>query len=202
MSQTPTSSEKITNTDIGTPISPKIDTPPSTPLHSPRVPENTKTPDTEVVISSSHDPVLSCIYKTPPSSPLKDGMPVCSPTLAIAHSHGSSPNASTHSRDNSVLHPINLEPSIDHSSNFQPGPVSSTMSERHFDGDLTKERVTGSNILAAADEWVVDILTGMKGDGIRPPFSDLEAKSPYSPVVQSKPIFDQTPRTELTQVPI
>lgn len=107
----------------------------------------------------------------------------------VSPSQWSSPQAFTHLEARSFIQPPENEPSVDHTSSSQPGPVSSNMSERYFDGDLPDERTTGSNILVVGDEWVVQSLTEMRGDGIKPPFSYMKEKSPEAPVVQLKPIF-------------
>ncbi|KAG5594611.1 hypothetical protein H5410_035843 [Solanum commersonii] len=75
----------------------------------------------------------------------------------------------------------------------QPGPVSSTLSERLVDGDLLVEKGTESSILAADKEWVVQSLTEMNGD-IQPPFSDMECKL-LDPVKYGEPLFDHTLNT-------
>lgn len=59
---------------------------------------------------------------------------------------------------------------------FQPGPVSLTMSERLFDGDLPAEKEMKSNILYVGDEWVVQSLTDMNED-IQTSFSEVGYKS-------------------------
>ncbi|KAH0665068.1 hypothetical protein KY285_026274 [Solanum tuberosum] len=73
-----------------------------------------------------------------------------------------------------------------------PGPVSSIMSERLFYGDLLEEKGTKSNILAAAEELVVQSLTSLKGD-IQPLFSEADCKSPEQVPIKVHSVCGQTP---------
>ncbi|KAK4721753.1 hypothetical protein R3W88_011986 [Solanum pinnatisectum] len=60
-----------------------------------------------------------------------------------------------------------------------------------IEGERTKSR-----ILAAGEEWVVQILTTLKRD-IHSPLSEVEWKSPDPVPNMSTPLFDKTPKFEI-----
>lgn len=64
---------------------------------------------------------------------------------------------STHLEAHSVLKAPIVDAQVKPDVVSQPGPISSTMSERLFDGDLLEERSNDSNILTVKDEWVYGV---------------------------------------------
>ncbi|WMV45940.1 hypothetical protein MTR67_039325, partial [Solanum verrucosum] len=89
----------------------------------------------------------------------------------------------------SVVKPVVGVPNEDIDVTSQRELVSSMISERLFDGDLSKRKGTESNILAKGEEWVVKSLATLKGD-IQPPFSEAYYKSSDLVLNISRPIFD------------
>ncbi|KAH0729730.1 hypothetical protein KY290_000858 [Solanum tuberosum] len=76
----------------------------------------------------------------------------------------------------------------------QPGPVSSTMYERLFEGDLPKGKGMESNLLAATEEVVVQSLASLKRD-IQPTLLEQECRSPKQVPHGVQPVYDKTPET-------
>ncbi|KAH0722334.1 hypothetical protein KY290_005014 [Solanum tuberosum] len=72
-------------------------------------------------------------------------------------------------------------------------PVSSTMSDRIFDGDLPKGKETEPNILLAAEELVVQSLASLRRV-IQSPFLEGECRSLEQVPQWVQPVFDKTPK--------
>ncbi|KAH0705608.1 hypothetical protein KY289_010684 [Solanum tuberosum] len=73
--------------------------------------------------------------------------------------------------------------------------VSSTMSERLFDGDLPEGRGPKSNILAASAKlMVVQSLASLRGEA-QPTLLEKELRSPEQVPHSVQPVFDQTPKS-------
>lgn len=96
--------------------------------------EEANTHYNEVIATPSADPTSN------PSS--KEDTLVCSPTLELSPSQGSSPNVSTHSEAQSMPKALVIDLSLDDVPTFQSVPISSTMSEQNFDGDPPYGRAT------------------------------------------------------------
>lgn len=116
--------------------SPNINTPPSLPLHAPIKPDELH--------------------------PLTQGLDPSSPTLPIS-------SKSRLIRLDSLsaipyLSPMETSLSVaEEQGNTSPlGHNSSSLSEKHFKGDLVKNRETESNILAKGPEWVAKNLLGLR----------------------------------------
>ncbi|KAG5630561.1 hypothetical protein H5410_002278 [Solanum commersonii] len=95
----------------------------------------------------------------------------------------------------SVVKPTPETPTEDIEFVSQRGPVSSTMSERLFEGDLPKGKGMESNLLASAEELVVvQSLASLKRD-IQPTHLEQECKSPKQATHGVQPVYDKTPET-------
>lgn len=77
---------------------------------------------------------------------------------------------------------------------FPLGPTSSSFSEKHFEGDLNKDKGMESNILAKRLEWVEKILLGLKEYEHT---ARDEAISLDLTLELGTPVFDQTPVSEI-----
>ncbi|KAK4729562.1 hypothetical protein R3W88_022550 [Solanum pinnatisectum] len=77
-------------------------------------------------------------------------------------------------------------------SSSQPGPLPSVLSDLLFEGDLSKERKSEPNILAASEELVVESLTKMR-EGIRTPFSEEGERTHEDSLETPEPLFNRTP---------
>lgn len=149
---------------------PNINTPPTTPLHSP----------------VKHDKL----------HPLNQGLTPSSPTLhtpsASAPIGLESPSALPD------LNPIVPPPSFteEQGNTSPPGHTSSSLSEKYFEGDLIEDKGTEFNILAKGPELVDKNLLGRKdGDqDVR-----KEPTSPDVTLAVGTLIFDQTPVMILNQ---
>ncbi|KAG5579772.1 hypothetical protein H5410_050399 [Solanum commersonii] len=99
---------------------------------------------------------------------------------------------SLNSEAQSVVKPATEAPTEDLDVVSQPDPISSTMYERIFYGDLPEGKGTESNILVAAEELVVQSLALLKRD-MQSPFLEGECRSLEQAPQRVQPVFDQTP---------
>ncbi|KAG5579663.1 hypothetical protein H5410_050290 [Solanum commersonii] len=94
-----------------------------------------------------------------------------------------------------VVKPVIKTPTEDLEVGSQPGPVSSTMSERLFEGDLPEGKGINSNILADVEELVVaHSLASLRGY-TQTSLLEEECRSPEQVPHSVNPMFDQTPET-------
>ncbi|KAG5595341.1 hypothetical protein H5410_036573 [Solanum commersonii] len=122
-----------------------------------------------------------------------------SPTLVLSPSPSKSQDALNNSEAQFVVKPpTNANPSdVDVTS--QSGPISFTMFEQMFNGNLLLGKGTESNIFATRDEWVVHCFTDMRGV-IHPPFLEAECKSP-NPVISLQRNYWEMPRRKVKHEP-
>ncbi|KAH0725065.1 hypothetical protein KY284_000930 [Solanum tuberosum] len=95
----------------------------------------------------------------------------------------------------SVVKPTPETPTEDLEFVSQPGHVSSTMSERLFEGDLPKGKGMESNLLAAAEELVVVQSLASFKRNIQPTLLEQECRSPKQVPHGVQPVYDKTPET-------
>uniref|UniRef100_M1DF66 Uncharacterized protein n=1 Tax=Solanum tuberosum TaxID=4113 RepID=M1DF66_SOLTU len=118
--------------------------------------------------------------------PFEENFP-CSPTLVL------SCDKSQNSEAQSIAKPID-EPSAEEVEVASRG-VSSTMSERFFEGDFPEGRGPESNILAIRAKLVAtQSLTSLQGN-VQPAFSEPDDRSQEQGPLSLEPIFDQTPKS-------
>ncbi|KAH0633532.1 hypothetical protein KY284_036318 [Solanum tuberosum] len=148
---------------------------PSTPVCGVGETGESITPLTEVVVSLA--------------LPFGEILP-CSPTLVL------SCDKSQNSEAQSVI-----KPSVDPPTKeveVLSREVSSTMSERLFDGDLPEGKGSESNILAAGKKLVVvQSLASLRGD-VQPTLLEQELRSPEQVPHSVQPVFDKKPLGHLT----
>uniref|UniRef100_M1DBX0 Uncharacterized protein n=1 Tax=Solanum tuberosum TaxID=4113 RepID=M1DBX0_SOLTU len=112
---------------------------------------------------------------------------VCSPTLVLSGNKSQNSEAQSVAKPNVGLHSEEID--------VGSMAVSSTISERMFEGDLSEGKGHESCILIAGVELVaVQSLALLKGN-VQPTFLEHELESPDQVPHRSEPFFDQTPKS-------
>ncbi|KAH0761721.1 hypothetical protein KY290_017794 [Solanum tuberosum] len=119
--------------------------------------------------------------------PSSDEVLVCSPTLVFSGDKSQNSEAQSVAKPSAEL--------LSEETEVESLAVSSTISERLFEGGLPAKKGLNSCILTAGAELVyVQSLASLRGD-TQPTLLDQELRSPDQVPYRSEPIFDQTPKS-------